>query len=299
MPPPDPPELARRLAEQIVAEEQLDLPIDPAALALTRGVAEVLAKPAQTRGVSGMLLRVPRATGDGNEYIIAYATHIESEGFQRFSIAHELGHFCLPGHPDAVLMNGLHQSHAGFTSSDRYEREADAFAAGLLMPAKLFARAMDRAGQGFAAIEHLSGLCKTSLPATAIRYANLTEEAVAIVMSTGQRIDYCFMSESLKRIAGYEWLRKGDSIPPGTHTAAFNRDPRNISSSARRAEGSNLLDWLSDGRDWEIAEDIVGLGSYGRTLTILFSDSPVPDEEDDEDEEIGSWDPTFRRSRRR
>ena len=42
----------------------------------------------------------------GQEFYIAYATHIQSEGFRRFSVAHELDHYFLPGHIDHVLPNG-------------------------------------------------------------------------------------------------------------------------------------------------------------------------------------------------
>ena len=61
--------------------------------------------------------------------------HIDNIGFQNFSVAHELGHYFLPGHIDAVLADGdVHESRAGFASGDRYEMEADHFAATLLMP---------------------------------------------------------------------------------------------------------------------------------------------------------------------
>ena len=90
----------------------------------------------------------------GDNFGILYATHIQSSGFQRFSVGHELGHYFLPGHIDAVLGNGnIHESRAGFASSDKYEMEADYFAAGLLMPQKLFTPAMRHAGEGLAAIK--------------------------------------------------------------------------------------------------------------------------------------------------
>ena len=67
----------------------------------------VAAKPAIHPGVSGMLARV------GNEFAIAYATHIDNEPFQRYSVGHDLGHHSLPGHPDAVLdARGIHESRA-------------------------------------------------------------------------------------------------------------------------------------------------------------------------------------------
>ncbi len=58
------------------------------------------------------------------------------------------------------------------------------------MPDVLFTAAAGRAGEGVAAVEHLSALCVTPLMATAIRYALCAEEAVAVVVSTGKRVNY-------------------------------------------------------------------------------------------------------------
>ena len=96
------------------------LPVDPSAIATAVGI-EVRPMPAAGKGVSGMLLRI------GNNFGIAYATHVDSQGFRNFSIAHELGHYFLEGHVDAVLAHGnSHESYAGFgldpvwwTSSER------------------------------------------------------------------------------------------------------------------------------------------------------------------------------------
>ena len=75
------------------------LPVDPSAIATAVGI-EVRPMPAAGKGVSGMLLRI------GNSFGIAYATHVDSQGFRNFSIAHELGHYFLEGHVDAVLAHG-------------------------------------------------------------------------------------------------------------------------------------------------------------------------------------------------
>ena len=100
------------------------LPVDPVAVAKSLGIL-VQPKPASARGVSGMLIRY------GEEYAISYASHIDNEGFKRFSVAHELGHYCLPGHVDAIFLHGaVHESFAGFGSQNPYELEADHFAAG-------------------------------------------------------------------------------------------------------------------------------------------------------------------------
>jgi hypothetical protein len=119
--------MAKQRAEVLLRDEGITtLPVDPFAIAVSRDI-EVRPKPDTAGGVSGMLLR------HGDFFGILYATHIGSDGFQRFSIAHELGHFFLDGHIDHILpRDGVHTSHAGFVSADPYELEADQFAAGLL-----------------------------------------------------------------------------------------------------------------------------------------------------------------------
>ena len=279
-------------AERVVKERAISaLPIDPIALARDLGI-EVFPKPARVQGVSGMLLRC------GNTFGIAYATHIASIGFQNFSVAHELGHYYLPGHVDAVLSDDdVHESHAGFASGDRYELEADHFAATLLMPRRLFTNAMSTAGEGLPAIEKLAEQCRTSLTATTIRYARYTREPVAVILSTGARINYCFMSDALKEVEGFNWIRKGEGLSRDTATFAFNQNPVNIRRAERTEDTSDLQDWFGSDRSLSATEQVIGLGNYGKTLTVLTAlDIEEQIEEIKEEEElVESWTPRFRR----
>ncbi len=287
----DPYAFAAQAAEQIIKGLGMaSLPIDPFAVARDRKI-EVVAKPARDAGVSGMLIRV------GNEFAIAYSTHIDNEPFQRFSVSHELGHYFLPGHVDAVMdERGIHESRAGFASNDRYEIEADRFAAGFLMPRHLFFPALQKSGQGLAAVERLATLCETSLHATAIRYTQCARDPVAIVLSIGNRIDHCFMSESLKALGGIDWIRKREAVPRNTPTFAFNQDDENVRRAVRIEDTSNLQDWFGGHRSIEVSEDVIGLGRYGKTLTVLYDiDLPSEDEEEDEAALVESWTPRFRR----
>ena len=284
---------ARAVAERVVRDRGLStLPIDPIALARNLDI-EVLPKPASAEGVSGMLLRY------GENFGIAYATHIGSVGFRNFSVAHELGHYYLPGHVDAVFSNGeiIHESHAGFASGNRYEIEADHFAATLLMPRALFKKAMSGAGDGLPAIEKLAEQCCTSLTATAIRYARCTREPVAVILSTGTRIDYCFMSDALKYVRGFDWIRKGEGLSMDTATFAFNQNPENIRHSERGENVTDLQNWFGGDRSLSATEQVVGLGNYGKTLTVLtVLDIEEQIEELEEDgEQVESWTPRFRR----
>lgn len=271
---------AEQIAEKLVRDEGLTLPINVTALAASRDII-VEAKPARSKGVSGMLIR------SGENYAIAYATHITSEGFQRFSIAHELGHYFLPGHPEAVFRSGnTHESRGGFSSGDQIELEADHFAAGLLMPKHLFKAAAGRYSDGIEAIKGIAEDCKTSLTASAIRYARLTDAAIAIILSTGSSVDYCFVSESMRQVKGFRHLKKGSLLPQKSGTRAFNQVTENVSLARDESDDTDLNLWFHTDEEFVASEEIVGLGEYGKTLTVIAAD--LPDESDDSDDE---WEP--------
>src|SRR5882762_2850468 len=107
---------------------------------------------------------------------------------------------------DRSARHQFHQSEGGFTSDDKYEREADSFAASLLTPKLLFKAACAESGQGLTAIESLANLCVTSLTATAIRFAKLCDEPVAVVCSMGDRVQFAFMSKPSQDLRGLTWI---------------------------------------------------------------------------------------------
>ena len=72
--------------------------------------------------------------------------------------------------------------------------------------------------------------------------------------------------------------------------------PDNIQHGVRVEETSNLQNWFGGKRSIEISEDVVGLGKYNKTLTVLYDiDIPEADEEEDEQSPIESWTPRFKR----
>ena len=287
--------MAKQKAEALLKQEGIAaLPVDPFALAAGRDIV-VQAKPDATDGVSGMLLR------HGDSFGILYATYIPSEGFQRFSVGHELGHYFLDGHIDHLLpKDGVHASRAGFVSGDPYELEADNFAAGLLMPAGLCKRFIVRRDAGLAAIEALAAECRTSLTATAIRYAELTDDAVAVIISTGPTIDYCFLSEGMKSLPQLSWLKKGSPVPARSETARLSAAASRVLKGDRIVDEIDVMDWLGGTRSAIVTEEAVGLGRYGKTLTVLSSttigqEEDGDDEADDDEAVAERWTPRFHR----
>jgi len=278
-------------AEDLIKELGLSsLPIKPIEIAQRKDIL-VQAWDAPQAGVSGFLMK------NGDAFGIGYSKCINNEGFINFTVGHELGHYCIPGHVEKLLNNpaGLHYSHSGFVSHDDCEREADLFSAALLMPEALFRNALRRSGAGFPAIDTLAKLCVTSITATAIRFAEYSDDPVAIIVGNSGRVGFCSMSETIRTKKGLTWLKAGDSIPPGSTTARFQKDPENI-AAAKQAEGVSMLDdWFDGAPRIEVKEDVIGLGHYGKTLTVLFTNETLDAEEeddeseDDEDGYIPSW----------
>jgi len=257
-------------------------PIDPRQLAAKRGIS-VEAKP--LKDCYGCLLR------QGDHFGIAYSSSLANEGMINFTIGHELGHYFLDGHAEALFPGGagLHQSLGPFKSIDPREREADHFAVGLLLPEPLFVKELRRLDQGLAAVRALSELCQTSFTATAIRYATLAEDPVAIVVATNGVVDFCFLSTPLKEHRGLVWLSKGSKIPKGTPTAKLATDSTAVEKGQELGQECSFSDWFEGGPETDCAEEVVGLGRFGQTLTVLWSDQALDSDDDDEDEDDDDW----------
>ena len=266
--------LAARRAENFLKEKGIcSLPINPFEIAGMLEIA-VQAKPVDKPGVSGMLVR------HGNNFGIFYATDIPNRDRQRFSVAHEIGHYMLDGHIDRSFPNGTtHESQGEFVSDDSYEREANRFAAGLLMPDPMFSKEMSKYTDGMCAIKSLAQKCKVSRTAAAIRYVQKTAAPVAVVVSEGKTIKYCFMSEALKEFR-LDWPRKNTSLPVSVRTHEFNMDAKNILNCKEESDTTDLMSWFGGNRKVGATEEIIGLGSYGKTMTVI-SLKDFADEEDE------------------
>ena len=283
--------LIQQAAQLLRDEGLLTLPIDLMALAKRRDIV-VEPMPKREAGVSGMLVR------HGDTFGILYDASISSPGYQRFSIAHELGHFFIDGHVDCIQFdNGSHRSNAGFVSNAPYEREADNFAADLLMPKGLLRDVMRHRSDGLDTIKAIHEIACASLTASAIRYAELAEVAVAIIVSRGGKIDYCFMSDALKSFKNICWPRKGTPIPVGTLTASMARGTGKLRDAAGEAGETDTMDWFGGSQSMRAQEEVVGLGAYGGVLTIITCvDKEFSEEDEESDDDVRErWTALFRR----
>ena len=105
------------------------------------------------------------------------------------------------------------------------------------------------------------------------------------------------MSRALEDFPNLDWIRKGTPLAADTVTFRFNANTKNVRNAARDKGTSALQDWLGGPHRQTVVEEVIGLGSYGKTLTVLTGMEP-PDEvedEDDDDELEEAWTPRFRR----
>lgn len=144
-----------------IAKHQESLPIDVAAIAKEFGIAVFSQSLAE--GVSGVLVRDSQyRTASGFAIIVDRG---EPAVRQRFTAAHELGHFLLHKESigDRIEDNYLLRSNQ---LSNRQEIEANKFAADLLMPYNLIQAELER---GATTPEELAERFGVSLTAMSIR----------------------------------------------------------------------------------------------------------------------------------
>jgi Zn-dependent peptidase ImmA (M78 family) len=254
----------KNCAAKTLKEYQLTkLPIDPREVAEK---ADIIVQPKNdcSDGVSGMLLHTAGRFG------ILYATHLNNPGFENFSVAHELGHYFLAGHPEHIFdTDGQHKSHAGFISDNDYEKEADAFAASLLMPDDLFLDTMTEFEKGFNGIESMAKVCNTSLTATAIKYAELCPAKIIVIISTDGKVDFCCVSNSVFELKDIEIPKRGNRILKGTATDALAKEHKRVLHGDRLYSETDFIEWIESKKSKSASEEAIGLGKYGKILTVI------------------------------
>jgi hypothetical protein len=132
----------------------------------------------------------------------------------RFSMAHELGHYFLDAHRAYLLRTGKsHPSRGEFLSDRAIEVEADAFAAGLLMPSRLLGPLVNKGDLTFAQIEGWANTFKTSVTSTARRSIELSDFPCALIGVREGRVAFTFHSRALIEGGCYPRPR-GSELPP-------------------------------------------------------------------------------------
>jgi Zn-dependent peptidase ImmA (M78 family) len=102
----------------------------------------------------------------------------------RFTVGHELGHFFIDEHREALLSGSVkeHGSFCDFRSKNPVEREADFFASNLLMPPSRLERELARLPVSIETVLRVARRFQTSLTSAAVRIVELNRGICALVL---------------------------------------------------------------------------------------------------------------------
>lgn len=184
----------------------------------------------------------------------------------RFSVAHELGHYYIPEHRKLLMQGRVHNCISDFLCDNMLEREADSFAASLLLPADVLASFCAR--KEFFTLKEIVELAETwqtSATSAAIRYVQWTSECCSIVLSQGGNVKLYLASEDAA-YRGFQWLGEKNVAPRSATVEASNKQ----GSGQFFEQESHTEMWFSDRRaSLKLWEEAFPLGYTGLVLTML------------------------------
>jgi Zn-dependent peptidase ImmA (M78 family) len=216
---------------------------------------EVLYRPAES--FDGALLRIR----DAQRGYIVINSRIREESRRRFTLAHEIGHFVLPGQQEVSAPCKQQKIENWEEDLYRPELEANRFAAEILMPRGIVAE-FCQSEPSLESIRSIAQLCGTSLTASAVRLITLTPHRAAVVWSQDQKILWSKLSEGFVR-----WIRKGEVRENSFAAQCYRKQcvPDQLAPVPASA-------WLHEKGLREGAqmwEQSVGLKRYGAVLSLL------------------------------
>lgn len=207
----------------------------------------------------GALLRTPNKL----KGIVAVKRSIRETGRKNFTIAHEIGHFILPGHGTSecfctdVDINSW-QGHIART----HEHAANQFASELLLPTRQIYEILQKKSLSLSLIMDLSVDFGTSITATAIKCVEVTDEPCALVWSVNRQVKWSSRSENFSYFVTSDGQLGDDSIAGRLFQNHVEK----------HLEGEISIDvWANNTShtDATIWEDSLYIPNYDAVLTIL------------------------------
>lgn len=284
-------EKAGKLADALIKQLDLAFPIDP--LGIAKGEYPFLRAGGRNFGnrFDGKLRYVARKRC----FVLMFNTKYDA-GCQpgkhhartRFSIAHELGHYFIEHHRDYLRnRRACHASVNEFRSGALIEKEADAFAASLLLPTHVTSPIVNEGILSLEVIDDIAGQFEMSRVSTVIRAVQLSDFPCAVAGIRDGSVAWMFRSDSLIEAGIYP----SRGFMPDNAREPWDRCRMGLSGDSK--DDGEVQDWFRT-YDREHLDDVYVQEEYipvpsMETLLVLLtideSDVFKPDDDDVSEDE--------------
>jgi hypothetical protein len=176
-------------------------------------------------------------------------------------VAHELGHFCIPSHLNETYSCSIEDLN-NYRENKPAEKEANEFAAELLMPLQWIAQAIKTQDISMQLIKTLAEEYETSLTSTALKVTSHCSDRIAVVYS---------------KSGGVAWFNKAKAFDLHLNTGKLS----SLSLAAKISQPTSLYPemkgtvpleaWTYDIRNYEhLIEESLYMPYLNAVLTVLM-----------------------------
>jgi hypothetical protein len=259
------------LAEAVAGEHCPEMPVEPERIARAKGVTFSYGQ--YGHAFDGML-----EWRDGRFHIFCNLDRVRGPATPRarFTLAHELGHYFIDEHRLALTQGAVapHLSRCQYESPSLAEREADRFAAHLLMPTPAFQRAAKAVPKGIAGMRQLAAEFGVSLTASAVRYVALDLAPCAVLKWNWDGCAWRRFNSWATRIHPRRTFSVPDRLAEGCPTRRALAGEKPSEPDGYFRAGAVASAWFrgiraSSDRDEIFVEEAIPLGRFG-VLTVLY-----------------------------
>ena len=216
----------------------------------------------------GMLARDP---DDHAVWGIAYNGKARGER-QRFTIAHELGHFILHRSQKQSFNCDSQSVHTGIDGLRQIEREADEFAGNLLMPGDLLREWISNQRIDLHVLSAIAKRFQVSFEALCIRFIKFTKQRAILVYWDNGFVKYEWRSSSAVRTRA-RIRRNGDPQEPLPGTLAADTSVEQEWDGTEMSAAIWCPEEAAHMKLWEFKHSY---GARDRILTLLLLESAEP-----------------------
>lgn len=254
-----------------------NLPINPREIIKRLGIALYEVDAADR--FDGWIMRIEEVAA------IGLNTSISSKGKKSFTLAHELGHYKIPHHSKNIQC--LREDIEAFSSAKVIEKEANEFAAELLMPETIIQPLIEESEIGFEAIKLLASQCETSLTSTSYRFLRHTPYLAALVTAKAGKITNAVLSPELYRQQRKYAFDKGNVLNKNSVIFDyFNKSGEVILSEIKRMPILPSVWFPSlDSSVVECFEETIGSPKFQTAFSLIWIEEKDIDLDDFSDED--------------